>query len=171
MTTNSKFENVPNEANPVEPPAEPLASPPFVGPGSITSIGFTGTRRGMTAAQRERVEEKLLAWRPLEIHHGDALGADAEFHQMVRELLPDTKIVIHPPNNPKMRAFCEGDEQRPEAPYLARNKDIVRASHLMLVMPAENTEQLRSGTWSTWRFARKSTGWITTILPDGQALR
>jgi hypothetical protein len=171
MTTNYEFEDAQNDASQGDPPREPFDSPPYAAPGGITSIGFTGTRRGMTTAQRDHVQEKLLAWRPLEVHHGDALGADAEFHEMVRTLLPDTKIVTHPPSNPKQRAFCQSDEQRPEEDYLARNKSIVRASHLVLAMPGENTEQLRSGTWSAVRLCRKSPVWFMVILPNGQALK
>jgi hypothetical protein len=129
----------------------------------ITSLGFTGTRRGLTATQRRVVEEVLLSWLPPEIHHGDFVGADAEFHEMVRELIPDARIIIHPPQNPRSRAFCKGDEYQPERPHLVRSKDIVSASHLLLAAPGESTE---SATWSTIRQARQASIWMRIVLPD-----
>ena len=43
-------------------------------------LAFTGTRQGMTAAQRRRCATLLRELMPEEVHHGDAIGADAEFH-------------------------------------------------------------------------------------------
>jgi hypothetical protein len=134
----------------------------------ISSIGFTGTRRGMTQVQRRIVEDLLLLWLPVQVHHGDCVGADAEFHRMVRQLVPDARIIIHPPHNPQYRAFCEGDEYQPERPYLKRNKEIVNASQLLLATPGESAEQWRSGTWSTIRHARQAPVWVRIVLPDEQ---
>lgn len=135
---------------------------------TLTSIGFTGTRRGLSDDQKGALRIFLAPLRPLEVHHGDARGADAEFHQMVRELLPGARIVTHPPQNSRHLAFCEGDEERIERPYLARNKDIVRASRLLIAAPRESVEKLRSGSWSTYRFARKTGVTTLLILPDGR---
>jgi hypothetical protein len=52
-------------------------------------------------------------------------------------------------------------------PYLARNKDIVRATEMLVAAPAQDIEQLRSGTWSTVRFARKMERAVWVILPTG----
>jgi predicted Rossmann fold nucleotide-binding protein DprA/Smf involved in DNA uptake len=56
---------------------------------------------------------------------------------------------------------------REAKPYLKRNKDIVRGTELLLATLAEASEQHRSGTWSTVRFARKQGRAIWLIQPDG----
>ena len=75
----------------------------------------------------------------------------------------DYSIVIHPPTNPKNRAYCgslkEDDDiwRMPEKSYLARNKDIVDQSETMIALPIDpNREILRSGTWAAVRYARKT---------------
>lgn len=68
-------------------------------------------------------------------------------------------IVIHPPLNNQYRAFCPVVPGLvtilPPAEYLARNKDIVNACDVLYAMP-DAPETLRSGTWSTIRFAKQS---------------
>lgn len=51
-------------------------------------------------------------------------------------------------------------------PYLVRNKDIVNASEGMLAAP-RGPEELRSGTWSTIRYARKCRKKVLIMWPDG----
>jgi hypothetical protein len=48
---------------------------------SAAAIGFTGTRRGMTVAQRKTLRSLLLTGSG-KLHHGDAIGADAEAHDI-----------------------------------------------------------------------------------------
>jgi len=46
----------------------------------------------------------------------------------------------------------ETSEQIPAPkPYLTRNKDIVRDTEMLVAAPADETEVIRSGTWSTVR--------------------
>lgn len=70
---------------------------------------------------------------------------------------PDARIVIHPPGDPKLRAFCEGAYRvMPPQPYLQRNHAIVDASEILFALPLEAERELqRSGTWATIRYARK----------------
>jgi hypothetical protein len=63
-------------------------------------------------------------------------------------------IVIHPPAIETQRAFKTAADVRAPKPYLDRNKEIVRETALLVAAPAEAVEQLRSGTWSTVRYAR-----------------
>ena len=135
-------------------------------PKAVGVLGFSGTQRGLTRGQQEQLAEWLRRLSPIEVHHGDCVGADAQFHELVRKLLPRTKIVIHPPRIEIKRAFCSGDEARPPRAYLTRNRVIVRASEAMLVAPAETEEKLRSGTWATWRFAKKQGRTVLLVLPD-----
>lgn len=118
-------------------------------------VGFTGTRKGMSKCQKKELLDRLLFLNPIEFHHGDCLGADAEAHSIVREHFPATKIIIHPPSNPKDRAFCKGDRTYLPVEYLERNKEIVNSVNVMIATPKTDKEELRSGTWATIRFAWK----------------
>jgi hypothetical protein len=129
-------------------------------------IGFTGTQAGMTPKQRFEVRGLLTAMRPDEVHHGDCVGADATFHDEAIEL--QVPVVIHPPTNDSKRAWCKGALRVETAkPYLERNKDIVTASTVLIATPKEMSEQLRSGTWSTIRYANNRGTKTIVIMPNG----
>lgn len=125
-------------------------------------VGFTGTREGMSQQQKEQFVVKLFELNPTEFHHGDCIGADADAHDIVREFFPNVKIIIHPPDKTRTQAFRKSDESRVPAPYIMRDKDIVRESEYMIGAPL-GPEILRSGTWTTIRYARK-TGKPYTVL-------
>jgi hypothetical protein len=106
--------------------------------------------------------------KPDEFHHGDCIGADKNAHDAVRTHVGSViRVIGHPPTNPSKRAFCECDRLLEEKEYLARNKDIVNASSALVVTPKEFEEQKRSGTWSTYRYAKKQGIPIYLLLPDG----
>lgn len=132
-------------------------------------IGFTGTREGMTDAQRETVEQLLTGFQPAEAHHGDCVGADAQFHNIA---IWDTQaqMVIHPPKNGRYRAYCDtdfcGGEVRPERGYQDRNEDIVDDSDLLIATPKSITDT-RGGTWNTIRYANSQSRWVILVHPDG----
>lgn len=133
-------------------------------------VGFTGTQRGMTAPQFHSVAALLRGMQVREVHHGDCIGADADFDRCVRWLFGGgMRVVIHPPTNPKKRAYCAVDpsENLPALPYLIRNQAIVSASDAILACPFEDQEQIRSGTWSTVRRARTAGKHVTVVRPDG----
>lgn len=119
----------------------------------------------MTSPQLNRVARAVLFFNPTEAHHGDCIGADAEFHALIDRNF--SLIVLHPPNNPIKRAFAGGDIIWAEKPYLRRNKDIVRCSNVLIAAPFEYEEILRSGTWSTVRYARRQNIPRIIIFPDG----
>lgn len=128
--------------------------------------GFTGTQRGMTAKQKTATRHLLAGMNPCEFHHGDCIGADADAHELFRELKRG-KVIIHPPTNSSKRALCKGNVILAPLPYLDRNKEIVINSDVLIACPGEFEEQLRSGTWSTVRFARKQMRPIFIVFPDG----
>lgn len=127
-------------------------------------IGFTGTREGMTALQAAVLSEVLSsasAW----FHHGDCVGADDEADGIAKR--HRLRIFIHPPADSRLRAFCHGDATAETKGFLERNQDIVDATHVLIATPDGFAEVLRSGTWSTIRYARRQRKPHLIIWPDG----
>ena len=118
-------------------------------------VGFTGTREGMTMNQLEQLVLSLQSANVSEFHHGDCLGADAEAHDIVRDFYPDCKIVVHPPVKNYMRAWKKGDVLLEPLDYIARDRKIVESTDFLIGAPLVNEEQIRSGTWTTIRHARR----------------
>lgn len=133
-------------------------------------IGFTGTQIGLKFEQTKSLStvlNKLKSKGNIKCHHGDCIGADAEFHSFCKAL--HFYIIIHPPIDSKKRQFCTGyDEIRKEKEYLDRNKDIVDESDVLIATPGEEHEVWRSGTWSTIRYAKKKKKKIIIIYPNGK---
>lgn len=121
-------------------------------------VGFTGTRRGMTGSQWASLTALLKAfcqrYDRVEFHHGQCIGADEEAASIAKEL--GCWIVSHPPTNQKAISNFAFDEARAPRPYLQRNNGIVNEADVVLAAPGEIEEQLRSGTWATIRYARRS---------------
>ena len=136
-------------------------------------IGFTGTAKGMTGSQRLALAHGLQAFDPTEAHHGDCVGADTEFHNLIRQLFPQAKIVGHPgfPESDSRRANNSCDEVRPipNGGPLKRNRNIVDEVDFMFATPLQDNEVLRSGTWSTVRYAGRPNvnRPLMIIWPDG----
>jgi hypothetical protein len=131
-------------------------------------VGFTGTQQGMTDAQKEQVLRILAEYHVDEFHHGDCIGADEEFHNIVAETFGNENIIIHPPSAQQKRAFCKGGKWRKPKAYLDRNFDIVDETDILIATPKEDHEVLRSGTWATIRYGRKDSGYhVYCIYPDG----
>ena len=70
---------------------------------AVAAIGFTGTRYGMTVAQRRTLRSLLANGAGREFHHGDCVGADAEAHDIAVAL--GIEPVIHPPVIDILRAM------------------------------------------------------------------
>jgi len=132
-------------------------------------IGFTGTKNGMTPQQRASFLNMLDVID--EFHHGDCIGADEEASILAAGINIE-KIVTHPPENPKARAYFplrkyHFDTCLEPKPYLVRNHAIVDACELLLAAPSGRTMVLRSGTWATVRYAIKVGKPYTILYPDG----
>ena len=129
-------------------------------------VGFTGTQQGMTEKQKEVV---LLLLESVEsggaFHHGDCIGADAQAATIARSI--GYPIKGHPPINDSKRAFFDSDDESEPKEYLVRNHDIVDESEIMIAAPKEEKEILRSGTWSTIRYAMKQDMPLYIVYPDG----
>lgn len=142
---------------------------------SVINVGFTGSRAGMTAKQTERFTQELSELkrsfenRHIVFRHGDCVGADAEAHKIVvDEFLGTTEIF--PCNITWARAWCESETIHTPQPPLNRNKIIVDRSTYMFACPS-GAEILRSGTWSTIRYARKNGVWLCVIMPNGEVTK
>lgn len=123
----------------------------------------------MTTMQMLAVDELLCETLPrntLIAHHGDCIGADADFHQLAR--VGGMRVIGHPPIKDVKRAFTVCDELREPKDYLVRNRDIVNESDYMIFTPQEDDEVLRSGTWSTARYAYAQGKPGTIVFPDGR---
>ena len=133
---------------------------------NIETVGFTGTREGATKEQLKSVRWLLRKMKPSILVHGDCVGADADVHAVALDL--GIKVHMRPANMPRYRAHCKGGEViAPEEDPLDRNKKIVRSANAMIACPKEFKNELRSGTWSTVRYASKEECLCWIVYPDG----
>jgi hypothetical protein len=95
---------------------------------------------------------------------GDCVGRDYQVSWMWKNF--GGYVHGHPPLNSAKRTFFPFDTQEDPLPYLERNKKMVDNSELLLALPI-GVETLRSGTWSTVRYARKLGKPIVIIWPTG----
>jgi hypothetical protein len=123
----------------------------------------------MTDAQRAALRRVLADRGTTILHHGDCVGADAEAHDLAVSI--GCEVVIHPPILASKRAWKHAEPTLKPKAYLSRNKDIVQDTEMLVAAPAEETEQIRSGTWSTVRFARKLDRTVWVILPNGDVYK
>lgn len=124
-------------------------------------VGFTGSRAGMSPGQLAAL--RVLLADAAEFHHGDCVGADAQAHGIALEM--GVPIVLHPPSDARLRAYCAGaGMEMPEAPYLVRNRAIVNATDILVAAP-DGPERVRSGTWATVRYARSAGRRVEVLAP------
>lgn len=125
----------------------------------------------MTDAQKDALRS-FLETLPQQItfRHGDCVGADAEAHDIVREVRPEAKVIKYPSNLPDKTAGKEADEVREPNEPLQRNKDIVRDSDLVIGAPRQQKEIPRSGTWMTLRETRRKNKAVVTFGPNGEGV-
>jgi hypothetical protein len=132
------------------------------------AIGFTGSRTTPTDGQLTWLRTELITLKHVgytEFHHGDCIGSDEAAHQIAHDV--GLRTIVHPPINPKWRAWCSGDVILPEKDFVPRNHDIVDSCMTLLALPA-GPEKLRSGTWATIRYALNRVP-ILLRLPDNPA--
>ena len=132
-------------------------------------IGFTGTQEGMTNKQQDNFLE-ILSWffrsypQGLELHQGQCIGADEEATYLARK--SGIWVVSHPPVDKSKTHSIICDETRPEKSFLDRNRDIVDEVNVLLAAPRSRKEELRSGTWATVRYARKTNKPYEMVWPN-----
>ena len=138
------------------------------------NVGFTGTKAGMTNKQKAELERQLsyiFNQKPEQyfFHHGDCVGADVQAAAIAKKI--GYKIVGYPGFSPKFprltgfRGFFPSDVTHPAEPFLDRNHKIVDAADIMFATPEQPEEVLRSGTWATIRYAKKSGKKVVILQP------
>lgn len=127
------------------------------------NIGFTGSREGMSAKQKNT----LLELAPLVnvLHYGVCVGADYEAAGIIAGCWSSgamkagvCRIVGHPANDTPKETWANhtySTEIRRSKAALERNKDIVNECDILIAAPRTLQEEQRSGTWSCIRYARK----------------
>lgn len=136
--------------------------------------GFTGSSRRISSAQQAAVVALMIE--ATELHHGDCVVADAWAHKCAVDL--QRRVVVHPPDDPKKRAFCAREypsdlvSELPTRPYLDRNHDIVDASERLVAVPdrAEEAGRAGGGVWATVRHARRRGLPIIIVDRDGHLI-
>jgi hypothetical protein len=136
-------------------------------------LGFTGTRQGMTAAQKRVVAEVVHALvlehrrTPLlSALHGDCVGADADFDAICRAA--GLWIDCRPSTWGSTRANTNANAIAVPMRPMARNRLIVADATQMIACPP-NFEEIKSGsgTWATTRFTRQAEKPLLIVFPDG----
>lgn len=138
----------------------------------MINVGITGTRNGMTKAQRETffqtLEHIVFKYPTIKrFHHGQCIGVDVESAIMAEDDF-DLFIISHPPIKEDLIGECFNHEIRPAKSYFARNRDIVDESDLMFVVPLTKEHQNKGGTWYTHDYALKHEKPTIVINPQGQ---
>lgn len=125
-------------------------------------VGYSGTRFGMSSAQRRAVARHLadiadIHRVPIVAHHGCCIGGDEEFHDLASDRSWHTHG--HPgqdwPSGPLCARITCDVMENPQ-PRMRRNALIVAVSHVMIAAPLENEPQVRGGTWATIRMALRA---------------
>jgi hypothetical protein len=134
------------------------------------ALGVSGTRNPLSLAQYDQMVSFIRSWRTQydELHHGCCIGADESI--ALTASLRDYFIIGHPPINEQFLssiAVALSNKLMPAQEYLDRNHNIVDATAMLLALPISRDQILRSGTWSTIRYARTKNRPITIIYPDG----
>jgi hypothetical protein len=131
---------------------------------------ITGTSKGISKPQRDQLWHIFWTYAPVTLRHGDCIGADATAHS-IAVAHGGIKIWKHPSDLGTKRAWCAGGIPLNPEPPLMRNHRMIDAAAVaqkrVIALPAEDHEVLRSGTWSTVRYAVKQDVLVFVIWPDG----
>lgn len=145
----------------------------------MTVIGATGTRHGVTDAQRAWVytvfEEGIRDGTVTGVHHGACVGADEFIHEVALE--SGVRIDVWPPVHTKYLAGqCIMAHPlvtvHPPMPYLNRDREVVRGGVAGLIaLPRQDfqpSRELWGGTWYTVDFAERIGHNIVICYPNGK---
>lgn len=138
-------------------------------------VGFTGTRDGPTPRQHATMKRVLSALPITRFVHGAEAHSDTFAHYIVRAAHGAIPIELHPCDIRGTRSHLVSgnypyDIIFPELPPLERNKIIVSRVSGLIATP-KSSEEIRSGTWATIRYARKIFCPVYIIEPSGEFVR
>ena len=124
------------------------------------TVGFTGTRSGMSDKQKLEVIEYLtdiVEFNKIDnVLHGGCIGADQDFHDMcvgvIREVYPgysakDKDSLVY------RGTFKGADIVHEPQTHFKRNRDIVDRCDILIATPYNDVR--RGGTWYTIDYAKK----------------
>jgi hypothetical protein len=138
-------------------------------------LSFTGSQLGMTARQKDSAHFYLLATEPTVVIHGGCIGADWEFDGIAANL--GIPRIVFPSDSPtksvpieRYRLEHQGRNGSRIAfmtpmPALKRNPLIVDEGEQLLAAPAQPSMILRSGTWTTVRYAYRVKKHVEILRP------
>lgn len=134
----------------------------------------TGTRRGGTPYQIAAVGWLWSRYGITKLHNGDAIGVDAQLYHLAKAFR--AKVELHPPTNPKYRAFCGlldcvvTDTEAiwwPEKPFKVRDRDMVNESEVVVSVQWKAKELETGGTRYTTDYARERKLPLALVWPNG----
>src|SRR5688500_8123963 len=141
------------------------------------NVGFSGTQEGMTTAQKNTLTYLLRQIKDTgdsinvvnTLRHGRCVGADEEAGIIAMSL--GFNVYAYPGDNLMKRSTkpCYHTSYPPQG-NLARNKEIVKHSEILIATPKdyERPTNLRGqGTWTTIHYASQKHIPRYIILPDG----
>lgn len=116
-------------------------------------ISFIGAPGGMNAYQKTSVERLLKMFEPTEVHHGDCLGADEEFHNIATRL--NLYTASHPQKDEELKANCMANHINLAKSKERANRDLVKVCELLLAAP-DVPEGHFDPTWMVIRTAKRT---------------
>lgn len=135
------------------------------------NVCVTGTRFGMTPAQRVRLYSFVDTYRDkiTSFHHGLCRGVDVEARDIVSQALPKVPIHAHPgPDGDEWQGDALVKEVLHEGKgHFARNREMVELAEVVVVIPKEVERQEKGGTWYTHDYALKRGKRVVLITPEG----
>jgi hypothetical protein len=139
------------------------------------TFSFTGTRKGVTLAQKDALVTLRDQFKPEIARHGCCEGADRNFHLV---MLHSATIIGHPccVEQSLWAGKCGSEFGRihelPSGSLAVaarkRNEAMVEFCDLLVACPGQYYEEQRSGTWMTIRMAKTRGRRLAIIWPDGR---
>jgi hypothetical protein len=154
-------------------------------------FGFTGTRHGMTPAQRLSFEAVMESRRPDQFMHGACVGADEQATLIANQMKQRPYIMAYPgyyanvnkraeqaADNSSLRERSQESmrvsdmKMEPQSMFM-RNRHLVLSSDELVACPWQGKEleplpgQEKGGTWYTIRYAERIGRTVHIIWPNG----
>jgi hypothetical protein len=126
----------------------------------------------MNSRQLGNLRAEFMRLAPTLLAHGACRGADDEADGLAAEMgihrvaYPSTASTRVYDNYLQARVGSQITIVLPPQPPLVRDKIIVDIAEILIAAPKSMTEILRSGTWTTVRYARRQKKQIIMLWPE-----